>query len=61
MARLGELEIALTRVDATLASLAEGRKGGAPTTRSSTDRALLLAAVGLGFMSLALGAANLLM
>lgn len=61
MTRLGELEVALTRIDATLASLAEGRKSGAPPTRASTDRALLLAAVGLGLMSLALGAANLLM
>jgi hypothetical protein len=59
-ARLGELEVALNRIDATLATLAEPRKSGAPVTRASTDRALLVTAVGLGLMSLILAAANFL-
>jgi hypothetical protein len=59
-ARLTELEVALTRIDTSLAALAAGQKGNAQFSRSSTDRALLLAAVGLGLLSLVVGAANLL-
>jgi hypothetical protein len=58
--RLGELERTLARIDASLAAIVPGQKANAQLARSSTDRALLVAAVGLGLMSLLLGAANLL-
>lgn len=58
-ARLAELEVAVTRIDASLAALAAGQKASAPIARASTDRALLLTAVGLSLMSLLVGAAKL--
>jgi hypothetical protein len=58
--RLNALETSINRIDRSLSILASG---GSSTqgSRASGDRALLLAAVGLGVLSLVLGAANLLL